>query len=156
MCNTYLYMWNCDFIMDMCICTCVVFIPVWVCTCVLWTCISINVTNACISVVYFLYICTACDVLYYYFISCVADSSWSFSLWALRSASGLHHSTDSLIITMFIVCLYGTNTSTGTYSAFGPSAQRSLTLFLKRGSAFKPSGLSAPPGRRAWRSALYR
>jgi len=53
-----------------------------------WVCIfcghvSVPVMNACISVVYFLYIYTACDVPYYCFISSVADPSWSFSLRAL-------------------------------------------------------------------------
>jgi len=45
--------------------------------------------NACISVVKYMYIYTACDVIYYCFISCVADPSWSFSLRALYSASRL-------------------------------------------------------------------
>jgi len=44
-----------------------------------------------------------------YFIStllpCVANPSWSFSIWALYSATGLQHSMDSLVITMFICVL---------------------------------------------------
>ena len=41
------------------------------------------VMNVCIRVVYFLYICHACDVVFYCFIPCMADPSWSFILWAL-------------------------------------------------------------------------
>jgi len=51
-----------------------------------------SVTNVYIRVVYFTYIYHACDVFYSTFIPCVADPSWSFSLRALYSASGLHHS----------------------------------------------------------------
>jgi len=39
-------------------------------------------------------------------VSCVADPSWLFSLLALHSASGLHRSTDNLVVIVFTcVCL---------------------------------------------------
>jgi len=82
----------------------------------------------------FLYIYIACDVLYYYFISYVANPSWSFSLRALYSvsepyqplastlslrASPLHA---SLVIIMFYMYARVVLTSrAGTYSAFVPA-----------------------------------
>ena len=70
-------------------CECV---PLFVCSQVPKITYIRSVTNACISVIYFLCIYTACNVPYYCFITCVADPSWSFSLRALQSASELHHS----------------------------------------------------------------
>ena len=65
-----------------------------------------------------MYIYTACDItllLLYYRL-------WSFSLWALHSASGLHHSTDSLVAICYM-CVFETSTSAGAYSAFRPIDQ---------------------------------
>jgi len=78
--------------------------------------------NFCSNIVYYLYIYTAFDIilllLYYHvwptFRGHLASGlstrpSSPTSLWAPYSASGLHHSTDSLIITMFMSVLVYTN-----------------------------------------------
>jgi len=43
--------------------------------------------------------------------------------------------------------VFGTNTSAGTYWPSSPSALWAFSHFLERGSAFRPSGLLATPGR---------
>ena len=63
-------------------------IPIFVCGQVPRIACIRSVMNTCISAVYFLYIYTACDVFYSALISYVANSSQSFSLWALHSAYG--------------------------------------------------------------------
>jgi len=107
-------------------------IPVYVCGQVPRTTCIRSVLNVFISVVYFLYIYTACDVFYYYFISCVADPSWLFSLRAFYSASGpfslralpLH---GTLLIIIFIYALVW-------YSAFGPISPFGSLTSLKEGA----------------------
>jgi len=83
-------------------------------------CICISVTNSCSSVALYLYMYTACDVFCYCFITIRGRPSWSFSLRALYSASGLHHSTDSLVIYHVYMCARLVLIScAGTYSTFG-------------------------------------
>jgi len=52
-----------------------------------------------------MYIYTACDVFFYCFITMRGQPFVVVSLRALHSASGLHHSTDSLVITIFLCVL---------------------------------------------------
>jgi len=63
---------------------------------------------------------------------CVADPSWSLSLRALHSASGLHHSTDSLVVICYLSVL-DTNTSASTYSAFRPISPFGLSPTSSKG-----------------------
>ena len=100
------YWWNCNYIVDMCIYTSVVYcIGVGVYMYTVNKCNCIGVTNACSSLVLYMYIYTTliCDISI--LLSCVADLSWSFSLRTLQSAYRLHHSMDNLVVAVFIcVC----------------------------------------------------
>jgi len=77
-------------------------------------------------------------VPYYFFISCVTDLSCSL-------ASGLHHSMDTLVITMFICVLVCANIILCRY-LLGPLALLDLMVSLMpsslKGGAFRPFAVS--------------
>jgi len=135
-------------------------------------CICIGVTNACSSVVLYLYMHSAYDVFFYCFIIhawptfhgrlAVGLSTPPFCLICHRaphSASGLHHSMDNLVITMLIYVLGCTNIILYKYLLVFISLRASanflgwlpsrlyplhpLGFIVAIGSALRPNGVSS-------------
>ena len=104
-----------------------------------------------------MYIYYVCDIFFYYFIPCIADTSWSFSLWALYSASKLYTRPPGFstlwqssychdMYTRVVLAARG-GTIPNLWAAF--SLQVFYTQLL---GCVQPPGFYALPGRRTQRS----